>query len=148
MLRLLPVLILLVVATGSTRSVSAAPDPTFTRDVAPILQRHCQECHRADGGGPFHLSTYDQAYRRRQKILETTRARTMPPWKAAAGYGEFVGVRGLSKEEIAVIGRWVETGAAEGDPADLPPPPVFETATTRGTPDLVLRSEAFTVPGG
>ena len=147
MLRLLPVLVLLVVTAVSLRGVSAAPDPTFTRDVAPILQRHCQECHRADGGGPFHLVTYDQAYRRRQKILETTRARTMPPWKAVAGYGDFFGVRGLSKEEIAVIGRWVETGAAEGDRVDLPPPPVFETAT-RGTPDVVLRSEPFTVPGG
>ena len=136
---------LVVVAAGALPVVSAAPDPTFTRDVAPIVQQHCQECHR--GGGPFHLITYDQVYRRRAKILETTRARTMPPWKPVAGYGDFVGVRGLSNEEIAMIARWVETGAAEGDPGDLPSRPVFEAAASRGTPDLVLRSEPFTVPG-
>ena len=65
---------LVVLATGSPRVASAGGDPTFTRDVAPIVQRHCQECHRAGGGGgPFHLITYDQVYRRRAKILETTR---------------------------------------------------------------------------
>jgi hypothetical protein len=146
--RLLALLILVLAVAGALGGVSAAGDPTFSRDVAPILQRHCQECHRADGGGPFHLITYDQVYRRREKIRETTRARTMPPWKAVAGYGDFVGVRGLSSGEIATIARWVETGAAEGDPADLPPQPIFEAAAGRGTPDLVLRSEAFTVPAG
>ena len=115
---------LVVLATGSPRVASAGGDPTFTRDVAPIVQRHCQECHRAGGGGPFHLITYDQVYRRRAKILETTRTRTMPPWKPVAGYGDFLGVRGLSKDEIATIARWVETGAAEGDPGDLPSRPV------------------------
>ena len=148
MRRLLALLVLVLAVAGSPSGVSAAGDPTFSRDVAPILQRHCQECHRTDGGGPFHLITYDQVYRRREKIRETTRARTMPPWKAVAGYGDFVGVRGLSSEEIATIARWVETGAAEGDPADLPPQRVFEAAAGRGTPDLVLRSEPFTVPAG
>jgi mono/diheme cytochrome c family protein len=137
---------LVAVVAGSLRVGAEAPDPTFTRDVAPILQKHCQECHRAGGGGPFHLITYDQVYRRRTKILETTRTRTMPPWKPVAGYGDFVGVRGLSTQEIATIARWVETGAAEGDPTDLPPRLAIEAAAARGTPDLVLRSEPFTVP--
>ena len=138
--------VLVAVVAGSLGVGAAAPDPTFTRDVAPILQKHCQECHRAGGGGPFHLITYDQVYRRRTKILEATRTRAMPPWKPVADYGDFIGVRGLSKEEIATIARWVETGAAEGDPSDLPPPPAFEVAAGRRTPDLVLRSEPFTVP--
>jgi hypothetical protein len=144
--RLLPLFGLVALATGLHGGVGAAPDPTFSRDIVPIFQRHCQECHRAGGGGPFQLITYDQVYRRREKVLETTRTRTMPPWKPVAGYGDFVGVRGLSKEEITLIARWVETGAAEGDPADLPPRPVFEASPSRGTPDLVLRSEPFTVP--
>jgi hypothetical protein len=146
MRRLLPLVALIAVTAGLLGGVSAVPDPTFSRDIAPIFQRHCQECHRPGGGAPFQLLTYDQVYRRREKILETTRTRAMPPWKPVAGYGDFLGVRGLTKDEIALIGRWVETGAPEGDPADLPPRAAFESAPSRGTPDLVLRSEPFTVP--
>src|SRR5262249_52983747 len=81
----------------------AAPEPTFNREVVRILQQHCQECHRAGGSAPFPLITYDQAFRRRQKILETTSGRTMPPWRPVAGYGEFVGARRLAPEDIATI---------------------------------------------
>jgi hypothetical protein len=109
--RLLPLVALIAVSAGLLGGVSAAPNPTFSRDIAPIFQRHCQECHRLGGGAPFQLITYDQVYRRREKILETTRTRAMPPWKPVAGYGDFRGVRGLTKDEIALIGRWVETGA-------------------------------------
>lgn len=111
-----------IVAISAFLGVAAAGgETTFTRDVVPILQAHCQECHRAGGAAPFELSVYDHVYRRRDKIAATVRARAMPPWKPVAGYGDFVGARGLSKDEVATILRWVEGGAPEGDPRDRPP---------------------------
>jgi hypothetical protein len=130
---------------GGATLVSAAGETTFTRDVVPILQAHCQECHRAGGAAPFELAAYDHVYRRRDKIAETVRSRTMPPWKPVAGYGDFIGVRGMSKEEIGTILRWVEAGAPEGDARDRPAPRAFDTGIRRGKPDLVLKTESFTV---
>jgi mono/diheme cytochrome c family protein len=129
------------------RPVSAAPGPTFNREVVRILQQHCQECHRAGGSAPFLLLTYDQAFRRRDKILETTQARTMPPWKAVPGYGDLRGARRMSADEISTIRRWVDAGAPEGDAADLPPARTFQTASNRGAPDFVLKPETYRVPG-
>ena len=142
----LPLLVGLAVATVALGVGHAASDPTFSRDIAPVIQQHCQECHRPRGGAPFELTAYEHVHRRREKILQATRSRTMPPWKAVVGYGDFTGVRGLSKSEIATIARWVEAGAPEGDPRDLPPPRVFEAAPGLGPPDLVLRTEEFTIP--
>ena len=127
------------VAGGATL-VSAAGETTFTRDVVPILQAHCQECHRAGGAAPFELAAYDHVFRRRDKIAETVRSRTMPPWKPVAGYGDFIGVRGMSKEEIATILRWVDAGAPEGDARDRPAPRAFDTGARRGKPDLLLKT--------
>lgn len=84
LLRLL--LVLLGVLVGGA---AAADRPvTFSRDVAPLLQQHCQECHRPGGGAPFTLTEYTHVYRRRDKILESVEKRLMPPWKAVAGYGD------------------------------------------------------------
>jgi mono/diheme cytochrome c family protein len=138
-------LLLLPVLAGG--AVAAAPDVTFTRDIAPLLQRHCQECHRPGGGAPFPLSTFEQVASRRSKILEAVEKRHMPPWKALPGYGDLAGERRLSDAEIATVARWVAAGAPEGDPRDLPPPREFSAAPAVGTPDLVLRPERpFTVP--
>ncbi len=126
---------------------SARPEPTFNREVVRIFQQHCQECHRAGGSAPFPLVTHAQASRRLDKIRETVSARTMPPWPPVAGYGDLVGARRLPAEDIATIRRWVEAGGREGDAADMPAPPVFEAAASRGTPDLVVRMPtSFTVP--
>ena len=148
MLRL-STLVALALAAVTLGAVVATPEPepTFNREIVRVLQGHCQECHRAGGSAPFPLVTYDQAYRRRAKILEVTQARTMPPWKAVPGYGDLRGARRMSPDEIAVIRRWVEAGGSDGDPADLPPTRVFEAAASRGTPDLVLRPDTYTVPG-
>ena len=120
---------------------------TFTRDIAPLLQQHCQECHRPGQIAPFALLSWEQAYSRRQKIRKVVTSRRMPPWKPVAGYGEFHGVRGLSATEIAAIESWVKAGAPQGNPDDLPAPRVFADAPPLGTPDLTLTAEVYTVPG-
>jgi mono/diheme cytochrome c family protein len=140
---------LLVVAGVIAGGAATADTPavTFSRDVVPLLQQHCQECHRPGGAAPFALSAYAHVYHRRDKILESVEKRQMPPWKARPGYGDLAGERRLSDAEIATISRWVAGGAPEGDPRDLPAPRAFAGSASVSAPDLVLRPEqAFTVP--
>jgi len=132
--------------TAKAPLVASGP-VTFTRHIAPLLQRHCQECHRPESVAPFPLLTYDDAASRRAKIRKAVTARKMPPWKAVPGYGEFADVRRLSDEEIALVTRWVHDGAPEGDPRDLPPPRKFPTGWALGRPGAVLAmTKPFTIP--
>src|SRR6266481_2553347 len=132
-------LCLIAVAAGGVAVAAPAPEVTFTRDIAPLLQQHCQECHRPGGGAPFALSKYEHVFSRRTKVLEAVEKRIMPPWKALPGYGDFAGERRLSDAEIATVVRWVAAGAPEGNPRDLPPPREFSSAPGLDAPDLVLR---------
>jgi mono/diheme cytochrome c family protein len=141
-------LILLAVVVAGDLAAADPPPVTFTQHVAPLLQQHCQECHRAGGGAPFTLAEYQHVYQRRHKILESVEKRRMPPWKAVAGYGDLAGERRMSDAEIATLARWVAAGAPEGDPRDLPAPRQFTTASAADAADLVLRPEqSFTVAG-
>ena len=140
-------ILLLVLPVLAGGAAAAAPDVTFSRDIAPLLQQHCQECHRPGGGAPFPLSKYEHVFSRRTKLLEAVEKRYMPPWKAVPGYGDLAGERRLSDAEIATVARWIAAGAPEGDPRDLPPTREFSSASTLATLDLVLRPERpFTVP--
>jgi len=140
-------ILLLVLPVLAGGAAAATPAVTFSRDIAPLLQQHCQECHRPGGGAPFALSKYEHVFSRRTKILEAVEKRYMPPWKAVPGYGDLAGERRLSDAEIATVARWIAAGAPEGDPRDLPPRREFSSASTLATPDLVLRPERpFTVP--
>ncbi len=136
-------------ASGPAQALAFAPaqapafalpaDPTFTRDVAPILYARCAVCHRDGGPAPFSLVTYSDVRPWARAIRQATAARTMPPWKPAPGHGgPFAGERRLDDAEIAVIGRWVEQGATEGDPDDLAPPPAWPSGWQLGPPNLVL----------
>lgn len=132
---------------GRRSASTGAPSVTFARDVAPIVYRRCAPCHRPDGVAPFPLVAYPDVARRARQIASITARREMPPWKPAPGYGEFEGERRLSEDEIAVLARWAAAGAPEGDPADLPPPPVFASGWQLGEPDLVVRPrEPVVVP--
>ena len=118
----------------------AGPDPTYARDVAPILQNSCRECHRKGQLGPFALDTYEQARKRAGDLAAVVADRTMPPWKAAPGVGPaFRHDRSLTAAQIVTIADWAEAGAPEGDPKDLPAPREFPADwTIEGGPDLVL----------
>ncbi|HEV3121805.1 MAG TPA: redoxin domain-containing protein, partial [Isosphaeraceae bacterium] len=126
----------------------AAGAPTFTRDVALLLQKHCQTCHRVGQVGPFPLLTYEQASKRAKDIARVVGERRMPPWKPVPGFGqELKHPKSLSEREVATLVAWAEGGAPEGDPADLPPPAKFSDDWSLGTPDLVLEpAEGFSVP--
>jgi mono/diheme cytochrome c family protein len=120
---------------------------TFTRDVAPILYKHCAACHRPGEVGPFALLTYKDASRRAQFLKEITASRRMPPWKAELQEHRFLEERRLSDAEIATLARWADTGAKEGDPKDLPPMPKFTEGWQLGQPDMVVKMrQPFTVP--
>lgn len=124
-----------------------ASGPTFSKDIAPIFQQHCQSCHHEGDIAPFPLVTHADAKPNAALIKIMTQTRQMPPWKAADGCGEFLDERWLSAAEIATIGAWVDAGAQEGSAADLPPPREFPAGWALGPPDLVLASEvAYTPP--
>ena len=108
--------------------LSAGEPPTFSRDIAPIVHRNCSTCHRPGTAAPFSLLTYDETRPWARAIRQATQTRSMPPWKPEAGYGgPFVGERRLTDDQIELIAAWVDTGAPEGNPADLVPPPAWPT---------------------
>jgi hypothetical protein len=122
--------------------------PTFSKDVAPILQNKCAKCHRPKHVGPFSLETYEQARKRAADIANVAGERVMPPWKPAPGIGPALKHdQSLSLEEIATLEAWAAAGAPQGNPQDMPPPPRFTEDWKLGPPDLVFEpAEAFSVP--
>jgi hypothetical protein len=117
-----------------------APDRqvTFAKDVAPIVFNNCAYCHRPGEVAPFSLMTYREARPWARAIKQQVEQRHMPPWNADPHYGEFSNTRRLTEKEIATISAWVDAGALEGNPADLPAPPKFAEGWQIGEPDLVL----------
>src|SRR5271154_97685 len=98
---------LLGFAIGTGSMALGAETPTYCKDVAPILQKNCQECHRPGQVGPFSLETYDQARKRASDIAAVVEDRVMPPWKADPHVGvKFKDVRTLSDQEIVTVVAW------------------------------------------
>jgi peroxiredoxin/mono/diheme cytochrome c family protein len=110
---------------------------TYHRDVLPILQKHCQQCHRPGGVAPFALMNYRQAVTWAGDIKDYTRARKMPPWKPVEG-PDFHNERRLSDREIETLAAWVDAKSPEGDTKDAPPPVKFAEGWQLGKPDLIL----------
>jgi mono/diheme cytochrome c family protein len=128
-------------------SPAAGREPTFARDVAPIVHRRCSSCHHDGGSGPFPLVTHRDLARRLRQIEIVTTDRYMPPWPPVPGYGDFLDDRRLSDEELATLTAWIAAGGPLGDPEDLPPEPTFDNEWRLGEPDLVLEmAEPYTVP--
>ncbi len=124
-------------------SPSAGPAITFSNQIARLFQGRCQTCHRPGEVAPFSLLDYESSKPWAHAIKQATQSRFMPPWKPVPGYGEFVGERRLSEPEMELIAKWVDAGAPEGDPADLPEPLVFDPDWALGQPDLVLEAPAY-----
>ncbi len=146
---LLPAVVGLVAPFALRAEPAGAPgEVTFTKDVAPILQRSCENCHRADGVAPMPLSTYEDARPWARAIKQRTgigpRAGVMPPWYVEKDIGiqQFHNDPSLSDEEIATLAKWADTGAARGNPAEMPAPRVYadRKAWAIGTPDLIVKT--------
>jgi len=122
-----------------------AGEVTFNRDVAPILYHRCTTCHHANDIAPMSLITYKEARPWAAAIREAVLTRQMPPWKADPHYGAWSNDWSLNASEIDTIRDWVDQGAHEGDPAALPPAPVFSTDWKIGKPDMVFSIPTHTV---
>ena len=128
-------------AAAQTTAKATESQVTFTKDVAPILQRSCQTCHRPNNIAPMSLLTYEDARPWARSIRSRVAEREMPPWYIDRNVGvkKFDPDPSLSDAEIATIVKWVDAGAPRGNQADMPPPRQFDDNDRWhiGTPDIV-----------
>ncbi|MEZ5284131.1 MAG: cytochrome c [Vicinamibacterales bacterium] len=134
---------------------AGAQTPTFAKDVAPIFQAKCQSCHQPNSIAPMSLISYKESRPWARSIKDRVMRRQMPPWHIdqSVGVQHFKNDMSLSEGQIQTIVRWVDGGAPEGDPRDLPPPRKLVTENVwqgvtdgYGEPDLVIRSPEYTMP--
>ena len=127
---------------GAAGPGSGQPKPsqaTFYKNVLPILQDHCQACHRQGEIAPVPLETYEQTKPLAAAIKQAVVSKQMPPWFADPHYGKFSNDPSLTPEQIATISKWVDTGAPAGPPKDAPPPKQWTKGWNIATPDKVVR---------
>jgi len=132
------------IAAVDAQHAAATTEPTFVRDVAPILAKNCMSCHRPNEVAPMSLLTYEEVRPWAKSIREAVVSRAMPPWHADPRYGRFANEKRLTEAEILVIARWAATGALRGEGTFTPPsfPEGWQIQ-----PDLVFEMpEEFTVP--
>jgi hypothetical protein len=144
------------VSLPGTAMAQAPAAPTFTKDVAPIFQEKCEACHRPDSIAPMSLQTYEEARPWARSIKARVADRQMPPWHIdkTVGIQKFKNDRSLSDDQIAKIVKWVDAGAPKGDPRDMPAAKVwpsdqgwnFAAELGKTGPDMIIRSESFTMP--
>jgi hypothetical protein len=122
---------------------------TFSEHVAPIFYEHCVTCHRPKDVAPMSLLTYESARPWAKSIAKAVVDREMPPWDADPRYGDFSNDTSLDDREVALVMRWVEQGAPEGDRAKLPPEPVLPAPGSwkmGRQPDYVIDLAEIAVP--
>jgi len=143
-------------ATAEPASTAPTKEPvTFSKDIAAIFQAKCQECHQPNSIAPMSLITYKEVRPWARSIRERVVTRQMPPWHIdrSVGVQKFKNDMSLTDEQVATIARWVDEGAPEGNPKDLPPAKPLVTDNEwkavrdgYGPPDLVVKSPEFTMP--
>jgi hypothetical protein len=134
-------------------TVTSAQTPTFTKDVAPVLQKNCQGCHRSGDVGPMSLSSYEEVRPWARSIKAKVVAREMPPYRYdKIGIQQLKDDLRLSEKDIQTIVRWVDSGAPRGNLADLPAPVQFPDtnkwtyAEQFGPPDVIVPTKPYTLP--
>jgi len=138
---------LLLCSSALALAASNSTLPTFHKNVQPILQNHCQECHRPGEAAPMSFMTYKDARPWAKAIREAVLIGKMPPWPADPHYGKFSNTRTLSPDEINTLVSWADSGAREGDPAEAPAPVEFTNGWGIHKPDAVFEMpEEFAVP--
>jgi len=134
----IPVILIAIAISRSSVDPPSTP-PTFYRDVLPILEQHCQRCHRPGEIAPMPLVTYPQVKSWTRLMNQDVHSRRMPPWFADPCCGHFANDPSLTAEQVATIGAWVDAKAPAGDPHDAPPPPHWAEGWNIAEPDQVLR---------
>ena len=122
---------------------------TFAEHVAPLMQKHCQECHRPGTTAPFSLLTYKQVAGKADTIADVIRDERMPPWFAAPEHGTFMNKRGLTAAEKETFYHWVAAGKPLGDESKMPKPLPITTQTSKwliGEPDLIIQAPEHELP--
>src|SRR5882724_4182297 len=154
MKRLLSIAALLAIAAPGF-AADAPKQVTFSKDVAPIFQKKCQECHQPNSIAPMSLITYQEARPWARSIKERVATHQMPPWHIdkTVGVQHFKNDMSLSDEQVDTIVSWVDAGAPQGDPKDMPPPIALVTDNGWkgqkdgfGAPDLTVKSSEYTMP--
>jgi len=158
---ILPVFIAMMATVTTARAQTPADlaatqgQVTFAKDVAPILQQRCQECHQPNSIAPMSLITYQEVRPWARAIKDRVVARQMPPWHIdrSVGVQKFKNDMSLTDQQVNTIVAWVDGGALQGDLKDLPPPKPLVTDNEWkaardgfGPPDLVIRSSEYTMP--
>jgi hypothetical protein len=138
-------MMLFVAQAAENGKTDGARQVTFSKDVAPIFQKSCQSCHHEGTSAPMSLMTYSETRPWARSIKERVVRRDMPPWHLdkTVGIRQYKNDRSLSDDEIATIARWVDNGAPQGNPTDMPPAPTFTSDKEWfiGTPDLTVTTD-------
>jgi len=145
--------ILLLLLAGPMCAHAADEEITYAKQIAPIIQEKCQICHQPNSIAPVEFMTYRDVIREARSIKHKVETRVMPPWHidTTVGIQHFKNNRGLTDEEIDLIARWVDDEVPFGDRADLPPPMEFpdpnrwQLADQFGEPDLIIKSDPYTL---
>jgi hypothetical protein len=153
-LRFYPALILTATAALAATPAANSPAPSFSKDIVPILQEKCQDCHRANSMAPMSLITYQETRPWAKDIRRRVLDRSMPPWfiDKTVGIQHFANDISLSDAQISTLVRWVDAGAPQGDPKDMPPPKTWndddgwKLSKQFGAPDFVVKSDDYTMP--
>ena len=118
----------------SPPTAHAVSEVTFAKDIAPLAFEHCAYCHRPGEVAPFSFMTYKDVRPWARSIKQKVVNGEMPPWRADPHYGSFRNARTLSQKEIDTFVAWVDSGAKEGNPADMPAAPTFADGWQIGIP--------------
>jgi hypothetical protein len=131
-------LVFLTLSGAALAANTGATKPTYTKDVAPIIFNRCAECHRPGEVAPMSLLSYKETRPWAKAIKQAVATRKMPVWLADPSHGQFKNDRRLSQAEIDTISAWVDAGAPEGNPKDMPAVPQYEVGWNIGKPDRVI----------
>jgi mono/diheme cytochrome c family protein len=145
-MRLLVALVALTAAAWAADTGAAAGPVTFNKDILPILQKNCQNCHRPGNVAPMSLLTYESARPWAKAMKTAVATRKMPPWFADPQYGHFSNDRSLAKNEIDLIAKWADSGAPQGDAKEAPPPLEWAANGWATPPDVILKGVPYVVP--
>src|SRR5689334_15904038 len=128
-------------------AAASSTQPTFYKDVLPVLQKNCQNCHRPGEAGPMAFLTYEGTKPWAKAIKSAVLLKKMPPWFADPHYGKFSNDRSLSEADVATLVNWADTGSKAGNAKDAPKPVEFAEGWQIGKPDMIFEvATPFNIP--